>query len=120
MKPLFIAATSTTPTITLDSAENLFELSGRSVADSVSEIYIPVLQWLNHYAKAPLPSTLFIFKLEYFNTASSKALLDLLSALSLIKNVKVLWYYQEGDEDMREAGEEFFELVNIPFEFKTY
>lgn len=120
LKPFFIAGTSTTPTITLDDSKNLFELSGRSVADNVSEVYAPVLQWLNTYAKEPKSTTLFVFKLEYFNTASSKALLDLISALSFIKNAKVLWYYQEDDEDMKEAGEEFFELVNIPFEFKTY
>lgn len=120
MKPLFIAGTTTTPTITLDSDKNLFELTGRSVADDAAEVYLPVLQWLNNYAKDPNSSTLFVFKLEYFNTASSKSLLDMISALSFIKNAKVLWYHQEDDEDMKEAGEEFFELVNIPFEFKTY
>lgn len=120
MKPFFIAGTPTTPTITLDPSKSLFELSGRSVADNPSEVYMPVLQWLNEYAKDPKSATLFVFKLEYFNTASSKVLLDMLSALSFIKNTKVLWYYQEDDEDMKEAAEEFFELVNITFEFKTY
>jgi hypothetical protein len=43
-----------------------------------------------------------------------------ISALYLIRNTKVLWYYREDDEYLKEAGEEFFELVNIPFEFKTY
>jgi len=78
------------------------------------------MQWLNAYAREPRSTTLFVFKLEYFNTASSKVLLDTISALSFIRNTKVLWYHQEDDEDMKEAGEEFFELVNIPFEFKTY
>ncbi len=120
MKPLVIAGTPTTPTVTLDVEKGLFEITGRSVADEVSEVYTPIMQWLNSYAKDPRTTTVFVFKLEYFNTASSKALLDTISALSFIKNTKVLWYYQEDDEDMKEAGEEFFELVNIPFEFKTY
>lgn len=120
MKPLIIAGTTTTPAIILDAEKNIFEISGRSVDDHASEIYLPALQWLNSYAKDPRSTTLFVFKLEYFNTASSKVLLDTISALSFIKNSKILWYYQEDDEDMKEAGEEFFELVNIPFEFKTY
>ncbi|MFN8335591.1 MAG: DUF1987 domain-containing protein [Cyclobacteriaceae bacterium] len=120
MKRLQIDATDTTPSVILDSEKNIFELSGRSVADNPSDVYQPVLQWLNNYARDPRPVTLVSVKLEYFNTASSKALLDMLSALSFIRNAKVLWYYQEDDEDMREAGEEFFELVNVPFEFKTY
>jgi len=120
MKPLTIAGTTTTPNVVLDSAKGVFEITGRSVADNTSDVYVPVLQWLNTYSKDPNGTTLFVFKLEYFNTASSKALLDTLSALSFIKNAKVLWYHHEDDEDIKEAGEEFFELVNIPFEFKTY
>lgn len=120
MKPLLIPGTSTTPTITLDADKGIFEISGRSVDDNPSEVYLPVMQWLNAYAKDPKSTTIFAFKLEYFNTASSKVLLDTISALSFIRNTKILWYYQDEDEDMKEAGEEFFELVNIPFEFKTY
>lgn len=120
MKPLTIAETSTTPKILLDSAKGIFEITGRSLADDSAEVYRPVLQWINGYAKEPNASTLFVFKLDHFNTASSKTLLDVLSALSYIKNSKVLWYYREDDEDLKEAGEEFLELVNIPFEFKTY
>jgi len=43
-----------------------------------------------------------------------------LSALEDIKGMKILWYFHEDDEDMEEAGQEFSELVEIPFEFKTY
>lgn len=120
MKPLLIQGTATTPTVTLDAEKSIFEISGRSVADNPSKVYQPVVQWLNTYAKNPKSTTRFVFKLEYFNTASSKVLLDIISALFVIRNAKVLWYYQEGDEDMKAVGEEFFELVNIPFEFKTY
>jgi SiaC family regulatory phosphoprotein len=120
MKSLQIEATATTPSIIFDSEKNVFEIAGRSVADNPSGVYLPALQWLSNYERDPRPATLVAIKLEYFNTASSKALLDLLSALSFIRNTKVIWYYQEDDEDMKEAGEEFFELVNIPFEFKTY
>ncbi len=61
-----------------------------------------------------------MFKLEYFNTASSKLILDVLSNLEDIEGMTIVWYYHEDDEDMQEAGEEFSELVELPFEFKTY
>lgn len=120
MRPLLIPGTATTPAVTLDSDNAIFEISGRSVADNPAEVFLPVMQWLNAYAKEPKNSTLFVFKLEYVNTASSKILLDIISVLSFIGNTKALWYYQEDDEDMKEAGEELFELASIPFEFKTY
>jgi hypothetical protein len=46
--------------------------------------------------------------------------LDVLSKLEEIPGIKVNWYFHEDDEDMEEAGEEFSELVDIEFEFKTY
>jgi hypothetical protein len=85
-----------------------------------AEFYRPVLEWINTYAQEANSSTEFVFKLEYFNTASSKLILDVLSALEDIKSMKILWYFHEDDEDMEEAGQEFSELVEIPFEFKTY
>lgn len=119
-KPLLLPGTSTTPTVTFDADKSIFEISGRSVADNPVEVYLPVMQWLSTYAKNPQNTTRFVFKLEYFNTASAKIFLNIISELSLIPNAKVLWYYPEDDEDMKASGEEFFELVNIPFEFKTY
>lgn len=120
MKPLLIQGTSTTPTITLNDGKGIFEISGRSVADNPSEIYQPVIQWLTTYAQDPKSATVFVFKLEFFNTASSKIFLEIISALSLVRNAKVIWYHPETNADLKEAGEDFFELVNIPFEFKTY
>lgn len=32
-------------------------------------------------------------------------------------DIKIIWYYKEKDEDIREAGEEYAKLVNLPFEF---
>lgn len=41
----------------------------------------PILEWLNPYAKDPLPETELTFKFTYFNTASSKLILDILTVL---------------------------------------
>ena len=79
-----------------------------------------MLDWIDAYAADPNGSTEFLFKLEYFNTASSKLILDVLSALEDIDGMTIHWYFHEDDEDMEEAGEEFSELVELPFEFKTY
>jgi hypothetical protein len=59
-----------------------------------------------------------VFSLDYTNTSSSKLLLDVLQTLQSIKNTKVIWCFRDDDEDMEEAGHEFAEQVDIPFEFK--
>jgi len=120
MKPLNIEGTDDTPTITLDKERGVLEISGRSLSEDSVEFYNPVLAWIAEYAKNPNDSTAFVFKLEYSNTASSKLIQDIMCALEKIKEMKIIWYYQEEDEDMEQAGYEFAELVEIPFEFKTY
>jgi hypothetical protein len=108
------------PDITLDKENNLFEVSGRSLPEDVVTFYEPVINWLNEYMEDPNPETIFDFKFIYFNTASSKVILDILTLFEeMIENghqVKVRWYFNEYDEDMQEAGEEYAEMVDVPFE----
>ena len=118
MNAIRIDSTEDTPQVTLDKASNEFELSGRSLPEDAASFYQPILDWLEAYANDSNPETNFVIKLEYFNTASSKLLLDVLTALEDIDNAKVTWYYYEDDEDMEEAGEEFSDLVDVEFELK--
>lgn len=120
MEILNLEGTEDTPKIILDKKNGIFEISGRSLPEDSAEFYRPVLEWIAKYSAEPNPATEFVFKLEYFNTASSKLILDVLSALEDIKGMKINWYFHEDDEDMEEAGQEFSELVEIPFEFRTY
>ncbi|MBL4716198.1 MAG: nuclear pore complex subunit [Bacteroidetes bacterium] len=124
MDKLNLEGTEDTPTIVLDSENNHFEISGRSLPEDSAEFYQPVLDWLNIYAANPNPQTHFTFKMDYFNTASSKLLLDVLSKLEDLNgdghDVKVLWFYQEDDPDMEDAGEEYQDLIEVPFELKTF
>lgn len=120
MKTLQLEGTEDTPTIVLDKENGKLEISGRSLPEDAMQFYKPVLDWIEQYAKDPNPDPVFVFKLDYFNTASSKLVLDVLYALEDIRNMRVHWYFHDDDEDMEEAGQEFSELVEIPFEFKLY
>ena len=71
MAVLNIESTEDTPKVIFDPANNNFELSGRSLPEDAPSFYGPMLEWLDeYYGGSPLPSTIFDFKLEYFNTAS--------------------------------------------------
>jgi len=55
-------------------------------------------------------------RLEYFNTSSSKCLMDFLKRIEKSPvNATILWYYEEEDEDMLEAGEDYDAIIDIPF-----
>lgn len=124
MEIIKIKGTEDTPSVILDKEQNLFEISGRSLPEDVSMFYEPILSWIDQYAEAPNETTVFNFKLEYFNTASSKVILDILLKFEEIhengNKVVVKWHYREDEEDMLEAGEEYADIVEIPFEYVIY
>lgn len=124
METIKINNTDDTPKVILDAENEVFEISGMSMPEDVNLFYEPILTWLEEYANNPNKSTEFIFKLTYFNTASSKLILDILYKLEEIFengfNVRILWYFAEDDEDMHESGEEFTELVDIPIDLISY
>jgi hypothetical protein len=120
MESFYLEGSEETPRINLNKEKGIFEISGRSIPEDPATFYKPVFKWIEQYKLEANKSTSFIFKLEYFNTASAKIILDILYALEAIPNITVQWCFQEDDEDMEEAGEEFCELVQIPFEFKSY
>jgi len=124
MEALDIRATNDTPKVLLDSENNIFEISGRSLPEDVVSFYQPVLDWLDEYKEHPLESTEFVFKYVYFNTATSKLIQDILFKLEEIKKegneIQVMWFYEQDDEDILDLGEEFSENVDIPFEIIAY
>ncbi|MCQ2374604.1 MAG: DUF1987 domain-containing protein [Salinivirgaceae bacterium] len=124
MEVIKIVGTDDTPSVTLDVANEIFEISGRSLPEDVAMFYKPILDWLDRYADEATGSTVFNFKLVYFNTASSKMILDILLKLEEIhesgKEVLIKWYYPDDDEDMEEAGEEYSDIVDVPFEQISY
>ena len=124
MEVIKIVGTDDTPSVTLDVANEIFEISGRSLPEDVASFYEPILDWLDKYSEEATGKTVFNFKLVYFNTASSKMLLDILLKLEEMyesgKDVLVRWHYPEDDEDMEEAGEEYADIVEVPFEQISY
>lgn len=119
MKPIIIEGTPKTPAIKFDAGEGVFEIKGRSIPENSVEFYKPLVEWLENYKDAPREKTTVDIKLEYFNTSSSKCILDVFKKLEAIhknnNNVEVNWYYEEDDEDMLEAGEDYESIIRIPF-----
>jgi hypothetical protein len=124
METLRIEATDDSPQVLLDQEDKQFEISGKSLPEDVIEFYQPVMDWLKKYREKPNAKTEFTLKMIYFNTASSKLIMDILMIFEEMveegHEVVVLWHSMESDEDMQEAGKEYEEMLDIPFEHLTY
>ncbi|MFC2152145.1 DUF1987 domain-containing protein [Bacteroidota bacterium] len=124
MNELNIEGTSATPKIYFDKNSGKFEIKGKSFPEESRIYYTPVFKWLEEYAKDPNEETYFEFKMEYFNSSSSLIILEILNLLDTIykngKKVTISWNHLEIDDDMKEAGEEYAELVSLPFEYHSF
>ena len=120
MSDLKIEGTPKTPTIEFNSKSGYILIKGRSIPENSVQFYKPLIAALEDYNKDPQPNTNVDIQLDYFNTSSSKCILDILRKLEKLhktgKSVVVNWYYEEDDEDMMEAGENYQRIVSVPIE----
>jgi hypothetical protein len=111
---LDIAATSRTPAVVFDFANNHLKLAGESYPEDVTEFYRPVFDALDAYLrKLDKGSCRFDFELIYLNSSSAKAVMMLIDKLEAAAKkgaaVDVYWFYDKEDDTMQELGEEFGE-----------
>jgi hypothetical protein len=119
METIIREGTPKTPYVRFDGDKGIIEIKGRSIPENSIEFYKPLIDWLEEYGNAALEEIMVNIQLEYFNTSSSKCILDIFKKLEFIfkkgQKVEVNWYYEEDDEDMFEAGEDYQSIINIPF-----
>lgn len=120
MENLKIEGTTKTPSVEFDSSTAVMTIKGRSIPENSIDFYKPIVDWIDAYAASPGDKTVLNMQLEYFNTSSSKCILDVFKKLENIKktgkDVQVHWHYEEDDEDMLEAGEDYDAIIDIDFE----
>ena len=119
MEPIIIEGTPKTPSVKFDVKDGVFEIKGRSIPENSVEFYKPLNEWLDNYMQTPLDKTVVNIRLEYFNTSSSNASLmfsrDWRQYTRQNHDVEINWFYEEDDEDMLEAGEDYDSIIKVPF-----
>lgn len=119
MESINIQGSPKTPEVNFNGETGVLEIKGRSIPENSIEFYKPLVDWLDEYSKIPLDVTEVNIQLEYFNTSSSKCILDVFKKLENVhksgSKVVINWSYEEDDEDMLEAGEDYQSILKIPF-----
>jgi hypothetical protein len=127
MKPLQISGTSVSPSVNFDPDAKVLELGGYSRPENVRDFYFPIILWLEQYKEFLKGNRLiskgepisFRFKFIYFNSSSAKFIFDIITMLNEIQRegvpLKIYWYFDEDDDELREAGEELSDMTNVPF-----
>ena len=112
--------TDRTPFVSL-SPNGEFKISGISIPEDSTAFYKPILAWLADYSKSPQAETTAHFIFDYFNTSSSKDILEVFKALGVLHDsgkskVSVKWEFEDDDDDIRECGEDYQSITGMTFE----
>ena len=121
MQAYIVPATDETPAINLDSDSHLLQIIGVSLPENVQAFFKPIIKWIRTFLKSATQPVVVKIHLDYFNTATSKSLMEFFFLLHDFKvkgvDIKVIWLYYSDDEDLQDSGEDFASLVDVPFEF---
>ena len=120
MDTISIESTKKTPMVMLDPAGKI-RLSGRSIPEDASKFFEDILNWVSAYLNDPADSTVVDIELEYFNSGSAKFVMQILRELSELthtgKELRINWYYEEGDDDILERGEYYASILDVEVNF---
>lgn len=122
MKDLSIQASpkNNTPTIEFKISGEL-SIYGRSIPENAIGFYNPVIDWIKNLEEPYPPKITLTISLEYFNTSTSKILLNIIKLFERVQecstsSVVIIWQYNKEDSDMYEAGHCFQSVTKVPFE----
>ncbi len=108
--------------VALDQEANRFEFSGRLLLVNPPLVFDTINDWFQEYFRSPNPETILTFQLEYLNSASIRAIAEMLTELEALNHnqdhiVKIRWYYDADDDIIKEKGEELDSILSLDFEF---
>lgn len=105
------------PSVNFDAINGKCVISGESYLEDSVAFYEPLLKWLDQYMNEVQGAIEFEFKLTYFNTSSSKRILDIFRVLKEYEKndyeIKVNWYYEDDDTDILEEIEDFMIISKL-------
>jgi hypothetical protein len=111
--------TERTPEVQFNAASGELKIEGTSIPEDTLSFYEPIFEWLDNYLKNPAASTILTINLKFFNTSSSKCLFTIFGKMEALhysgKNAKIIWCYKLEDTDMYESGQDFKNLLKVPF-----
>lgn len=122
MEHILYERTKSTPLIDFNPETGHWRIEGKSYPENAFQFYQPIYEWAKEYVKNTDNKKLtFRVFIEYFNTSSSKVLMNLLDLLQDAHEqgleISMEWAYTSSNELARESGEELKNDYSFPFRF---
>ena len=115
---IVVQKTKITPEVKYDNGDNSANVTGESCPENAIAFYRPLMEWVRSRISKDR-SLLLQFEYTYFNTTTTKQLIELFDMLDAYYrdgyDVFVAWYCPKNDTDMEEVGEELLEDMYFPY-----
>lgn len=126
MNKLYIPPDKDSPEVCIDPEAGIFSITGISHPENISVFFEPVIQWFDQFKEEvsqnpdavnyPKTMQLKCFFI-YINSSTYKYLITIiLKACELMDlgiMLEITWYYEPEDYDMRDAGVELMQYIDI-------
>lgn len=121
MKRIQIEGTKKSPTVDINPETRTALFSGRSIHSDAFLFYEEIIEWFKKVDERFEDFTVEL-SFDHINTVTNKCLLQILLIIKKVieggGKIRVIWGYDEDDDDMLETGEELEMLSELTFEYK--
>jgi hypothetical protein len=122
MEKWIIEATDRSPSVVLDRQESMLKIEGRSYPEEGMDFFDPIILRFKTLQDSESPIRTVHIRLEYYNSATSKAVAELLNALVKAGargfDVRVIWEFEEEDDGIQEDIDMFIETFDLTFDIR--
>jgi hypothetical protein len=115
MKDLIIEATISTPKVEFSVSTGVLKITGICTPENPKEFFLPITDALLEFQGKNQDLIIEVF-LDYFNSGSSKALLNIFIETSK-SNIRTIVRWISEDEELKESGIIFEEITGLKFDY---
>lgn len=120
MELLSIPPTKTTFGINFDPHKRILVFTGNSYPPNALDFFDPLIDWVKKFVSNTESEVRVEFKVNYYNTTSSKYIFKIMEILEKhhkkTARVRLLWYFNEAEEDLYESWISLIQELDLPHE----
>lgn len=119
MSTFIINKAKSTPQVIIDCSKGLVEFKGSCMPEDSVGFFRPIYNKIDCLQEAS-NNIIFILMVDYVNSGSLKAFVDLFVKVKEIKgkNIEVIWKVEEDDEELIDTIEDIHRISKLNFTFE--
>ena len=121
MSLLYKKSSEKTPLISFNSDKGILLIDGNCNMEDPTDFFKDLEQWVGNYVKQPYEKTVLTINIDSINISNSKFILNIINQIDSIYiagcSAKIRWVFKNDEDGNYELGNDYAEMVSVPFEF---